>query len=39
MDDYQFSVVIGKNCRGWVAICPEYGECEAHGESCEEALY
>lgn len=38
MDDYRFSVVIGKNGKGWVAVCPEFGDCEAHGESYEEAL-
>jgi predicted RNase H-like HicB family nuclease len=38
MDDFRFPVVIGKNGNGWVAACPEFGECEAHGESYEEAL-
>ena len=38
MEDYRFSVVIGKNGHGWVAVCPEFGDCEAHGESYEEAL-
>jgi predicted RNase H-like HicB family nuclease len=38
MEDYRFSVVIGKNGKGWVAVCPEFGDCEAHGESYEEAL-
>jgi predicted RNase H-like HicB family nuclease len=38
MEEYQFSVVIGKNGRGWVAVCPEFGDCEARGESYEEAL-
>ncbi|MGB7295891.1 MAG: type II toxin-antitoxin system HicB family antitoxin [Candidatus Aminicenantales bacterium] len=38
MDDYRFSVVIGKNGKGWVAVCPEFADCEAHGESYEEAL-
>jgi len=39
MNDYRFSVVIGKNNgNGWVANCPEFGDCEAHGYSYEEAL-
>jgi predicted RNase H-like HicB family nuclease len=38
MDDYRFSVVIGKNGKGWVAVCPEFGNCEAHGECYEETL-
>ncbi len=38
MDDYRFSVVIGKNGNGWVAACPEFADCEARGESYEEAL-
>jgi predicted RNase H-like HicB family nuclease len=38
MDDYRFSVVIGKNGNGWVAVCPEFGDCEAHGETYEVAL-
>jgi len=38
MDDYRFSVVIGKNGNGWLAVCPEFGDCEAHGESYEDAL-
>lgn len=38
MDDYRFSVVIGKNGRGWLAVCPEFGDCEAHGDTYEEAL-
>jgi predicted RNase H-like HicB family nuclease len=38
MDDYRFSVVIGKNGNGWAATCPEFGDCEAHGGSYEEVL-
>lgn len=38
MDDYRFSVAIGKNGRGWVAVCPEFGDCEAHGKSYKEVL-
>jgi len=38
MDDFRFSVVIGRNGNGWVAVCPEFEDCEAHGESYEEAL-
>lgn len=38
MDDYRFSVVIGRNGNGWVAVCSEFKECQAHGESYEEAL-
>jgi predicted RNase H-like HicB family nuclease len=38
MDDYRFSVVIGRNGNGWVAVCPEFDGCEAHAESYEEAL-
>jgi predicted RNase H-like HicB family nuclease len=38
MDDYRFSVVIGRNGNGWVAACPEFGDCQAHGESYEETL-
>jgi predicted RNase H-like HicB family nuclease len=38
MDDYRFSVVIGKNGKGWVAVCPEFADCQAHGESYEAAL-
>lgn len=38
MDDYRFSVVIGRNGRGWVATCPEFEDCEAYGGSYKEAL-
>ncbi|HUU37025.1 MAG TPA: type II toxin-antitoxin system HicB family antitoxin [Candidatus Desulfaltia sp.] len=38
MEDYRFSVVIGKNGNGWLAVCSEFADCEAHGESYEEAL-
>ncbi|MDH4271270.1 MAG: type II toxin-antitoxin system HicB family antitoxin [Candidatus Aminicenantes bacterium] len=38
MDEYRFSVVIGGNGNGWVAVCPEFGDCEARGETYEEAL-
>ncbi len=38
MNDYRFSVVIGRNGHGWVAVCPEFGDCEARGETYEEAL-
>jgi len=38
MDDYRFSVIIGKNGDGWVAVCPEFTDCKAHGKNYEEAL-
>jgi predicted RNase H-like HicB family nuclease len=38
MDDYRFSVVVGRNGNGWVAVCPEFEDCEAHGETYEAAL-
>ena len=38
MDDYRFSVMIGKNGNGWVANCREFQGCEAHGKSYEAAL-
>ncbi len=38
MEEYRFSVVIGSNGDGWVAVCPEFGDCEAHGDSYEEVL-
>jgi predicted RNase H-like HicB family nuclease len=38
MDDFRFSVVIGRNGNGWVAVCQEFEDCEAHGEGYEEAL-
>jgi len=38
MEDYRFSVVIGRNGKGWVAVCPEFDGCEAHGKSYEAAL-
>jgi predicted RNase H-like HicB family nuclease len=38
MDDYRFSVVIGRNGDGWVAYCPEFQGCVAHGKSYEKAL-
>jgi predicted RNase H-like HicB family nuclease len=38
MDDYRFSVVIGRNGNGWVMVCPEFQGCEAHGKSYEAAL-
>jgi predicted RNase H-like HicB family nuclease len=38
MDEYRFSVVIGRNGNGWVAVCPEFGDCEARGQNYEEAL-
>ena len=38
MEDYRFSVVVGKNGKGWMAVCTEFEDCEAHGESYEEAL-
>ena len=38
MDEYRFSVVIGGNGNGWVAVCSEFEDCEARGETYEEAL-
>ncbi|MBM3285518.1 MAG: type II toxin-antitoxin system HicB family antitoxin [Candidatus Aminicenantes bacterium] len=38
MDDYRFSVAIGRNGDGWVAVCPEFANCEARGRSYKEAL-
>jgi predicted RNase H-like HicB family nuclease len=38
MDDYRFSVVIGRNGDGWVALCPEFQGCVAHARSYEKAL-
>ena len=38
MSDYRFSVVIGRNGNGWVAICPEFQGCVAHGTSYKKAL-
>ena len=38
MDDYRFAVVVGKNAFGWVAVCPEFGDCEAPGETYADAL-
>ncbi len=38
MEDYRFSVVIGENGSGWVAVCPEFEDCEVRGESYEQAL-
>ena len=38
MDDYRFSVVVHRNGCGWVAVCPEFGDCEARGETYEDAL-
>ena len=38
MDDYRFSVMVGRNGKGWVAVCPEFQGCEAHGKSYEAAL-
>jgi predicted RNase H-like HicB family nuclease len=38
MDDYRFSVVIGKDGHGWVAVCPEFADCDARGETYEETL-
>jgi predicted RNase H-like HicB family nuclease len=38
MDDYRFSVVVGRNGTGWVAVCPEFQGCEANGKSYEAAL-
>jgi predicted RNase H-like HicB family nuclease len=38
MDDYRFSVVVRRNGSGWAAVCPEFEECEAHGETYEDAL-
>jgi len=38
MDDYRFSVVVHRNGWGWVAVCPEFGDCEARGETYEDAL-
>jgi len=38
MDDFRFSVLIGRNGNGWAAVCPEFEDCEAHGESYKEAL-
>jgi len=38
MKDYRFSVMVGKNGNGWMASCPEFGDCEAHGDTYEEAL-
>jgi len=38
MGDYRFSVVIGRNGEGWVAFCPEFQGCVAHGKSYEKTL-
>jgi predicted RNase H-like HicB family nuclease len=38
MEDYRFSVVIGQNGQGWVAVCPEFEDCEVRAESYEQAL-
>jgi len=38
MDDYRFSVMVRRNGFGWVAICPEFADCEVHGETYEDAL-
>ncbi len=38
MEDYRFSVMVRKNGKGWVAVCPEFTDCEAHGGSYKEAL-
>ena len=38
MDDYRFAVVIRRNGCGWVAICPEFVDCEVRGETYEDAL-
>ena len=38
MDDYRFAVVVGKNAFGWVAVCPEFGDCEAPGETYADAV-
>ncbi len=38
MDDYRFSIVVHRNGNGWVAVCPEFEDCEARGETYEDAL-
>jgi predicted RNase H-like HicB family nuclease len=38
MDDYRFSVMVRRNGCGWVAVCPEFVGCEAHGETYVDAL-
>ncbi len=38
MGDYRFSVMIGRNGDGWVAVCPEFQGCVAHGKSYEKTL-
>lgn len=38
MGDYRFSVMIGRNGEGWVAVCPEFRGCVAHGKSYEKTL-
>src|SRR4030042_4901530 len=35
MGDYRFSVMIGRNGEGWVAVCPEFQGCVAYGKSYE----
>jgi predicted RNase H-like HicB family nuclease len=38
MGDYRFSVMMGRNGDGWVAVCPEFRGCVAHGKSYEKTL-
>lgn len=38
MNDYRFSVVIGKDEDGWLAVCPDFPDCSTRGESYEDAL-
>jgi predicted RNase H-like HicB family nuclease len=38
MDEYRFSVMIGKDGEGWLAVCPEFQDCWARGRSYEETL-
>lgn len=38
MSEYRFSAYVIRDRDGWVAHCPDFPDCRAHGATCELAL-
>lgn len=38
MSGYRFSAYAIRDTEGWVAVCPEFPDCRAHGVTYEQAL-
>ncbi len=38
MNGYRFSAYVLRDGEGWAAVCPEFTDCRARGETYESAL-